>query len=163
MRILCCAIVILCSLLAGVETARKHKLNCDVLNDICKLCLHMQSCIKYERTEPEMIMQSFAANTAPLSECITSIKQGYSFHDAWTDMTENGYIKILCSNERLLVAEMGEKLGMCDTEGELARLSRLSLQLESCLQKRHTELESKRRLCITYGLLAGIFISIIII
>ena len=163
MRFLCCAVVILCSLLIGIETARKYKLCCDVLSDMCALCLHMHGCIRYERTEPEMIMQSFIANSSSLKQCIESILIGSSFHDAWFEINSHKEICMLAENEKTLVKEMGERLGMCDIEGELSRLERINLQLELCLQKRQSELESKKRLCLTYGLLAGVFISILII
>lgn len=163
MRFLYCAVIILCSLFLGIEAAERHKQCCKIISDFCGLCLHMQSCIRYEQTEPELIMQSYTADSTSLSECQEAILQGCTFHEAWAEVTASAGIKTLTEAEISAIKEMGERLGMCDCEGELARLKRINSQLESCLQKRTNEIEAKRRLCISCGLFAGIFISIIII
>lgn len=163
MRFLYCAVIVFCSMLLGIEAAEKHKYCCKMIADMCGLCLHMQSCIRYEQTEPEMIMQSFISDSQLFCGLRDDILHGAGFHEAWLKMTSSGCMRMLTESEFTAVSEMGMRLGMCDCEGEIARLGRIYSQLEFCLNKRMNELDAKRRICLACGLLAGVFISIIII
>jgi len=157
-------IIVCCSGLVGIELYLNQRRRCDLIAMMQSLCLHMTACVRYQRTEPDMIIFSFTQDKySVIEECSKSLNDGKSFFDAWRGVTENKIVKSLSIDEKSVISEMGLNFGKNDSEGEIARLQYIYERLGGMYSKRSEICEQQGKMYIVSGFLVGVLIMIFVI
>ena len=113
---------------------------------------------------PERIIIAFCNEKCILLNiCIKYLEKGYGFSEAWREMMKESTLELLDTEEKELIAELGGGMGRCDIEGEIARINRIMSRIEKFYNRRADEENEKKRMCISLGVLVGVFILIILL
>ena len=164
MKLFCSLLLVLCSGMVGIELWRRQVRRKDILDELHSLCLHMMSCVRYERTEPELMICTFSdPDDFLIHICREHIMQGDEFAEAWAHMLTDTAASVLNTEEKKLISELGCRLGRTDAEGELARLMHISERLNILHQRQCDLCRQHGKVYITTGFLAGVLIMLFII
>lgn len=162
MRLFISAAFLAVSTLIGAELASRIKAARDILAEMYSFCLHMSGCVRYDRSLPEAIVQSFLGEKDGLiGVCRKSISEGKSFLLAWEDALSDSRARVLSSDEIEVIRRLGLNFGRSDIESELARLTHISEQLDAMYQRRCEQCRRQCRLYVTVGFLIGVIILIL--
>lgn len=88
---------------------------------------------------------------------------GISFQQNWNNAVESQPPSSLKVNELEILADIGKNLGTSDMEGQLSMLNLQRAELESLIASAEKEYENKAKLYRSLGVLAGAFISVMLI
>lgn len=86
-----------------------------------------------------------------------------SFQQNWTNAVKAQPPSNLKANDLEILADIGKNLGTSDMEGQLSMLSLQRAELENIISAAETDCERKSKLYRSLGVLAGAFISVMLI
>ena len=162
MKLSAAVTVIVCSVMTGLELYRRRRQVCELLSQAAGFCLYMQSCIRYEQSVPEKMMNTYPSDNALFRSCRAKLSCGCSFAEAWSIAVKENAL-FLPHEEFELIMHLGSELGKTDITGELMRIERIYSRLDELHSIHRGELEKDRRLYLSVSLLSGIFITLMMI
>ncbi|NLK27555.1 MAG: sporulation protein [Clostridiales bacterium] len=168
-KIIGCILVIASSTAMGFFFSNEMKLRVENLKELKKLIVLLRGDIRYANTPlPEAIsaiarrnpgtFESFFKNTASKLHEFS----GHTFAEIWKEAVnkELGDTSLTKKDKEHLI-EFGENLGYLDKDMQLNTLDLYIIQLEEEVAELSKTVKEKAYLCNSLGIMAGIFISII--
>ena len=86
-----------------------------------------------------------------------------SFQQVWCEAVERNIPKGLKKSDAELLSDVGRKLGTSDLEGQLSALELRQAELNSAISAAEEEYRRKAKLYRSLGVLAGVFIAIMLV
>ncbi len=92
-----------------------------------------------------------------------TVNENASFQQNWSNAIKTTPPSNLKESDLEILADIGKKLGTSDMEGQLSMLSLQRAELETLISSVEAECERKSKLYRSLGVLAGAFISVMLI
>lgn len=171
MKIIGCILVIASSTGMGFFFSNELRCRIDDLKELRKLVALLRGDIRYANTPlPEAISSinrrhdgSFSAFFRYVSEKLHELS-GHTFSEIWRNATEKELTNTsLSKKDKLHLIQFGENLGYLDKDMQMNTFDLYISQLEDEIQELSKTAKEKAYLYNTLGIMAGLFIIIIMI
>lgn len=170
-KIVGCILIILSSTLMGFYCSNELKSRINDIKELRKLIILLRGDIRYGNTPlPEAICAisrrhegSFKKFFDRISERLSE-NSGYTFSQVWREAVEDELSQTsLNKRDKFSLIQFGENLGYLDKEMQMNTLELFLTQIEDEISELSKTVKEKSYLYSTLGIMAGIFISIILI
>ncbi len=171
LKIIGCTLIILSSAGMGFFFSNEMRCRIDDLRELRKLVLLLRGDIRYGNTPlPEAVNAiarrhkgSFEAFFNKVSTSLNELS-GLTFQEIWKDAVEKKLIDTsLSRRDKTQLLQFGENLGYLDKEMQMNTLDLFLSQLEEETKELSKAVKEKSYLFNSLGIMAGIFISIIML
>lgn len=160
-------LLILSSGLTGILLSKRLGERVELLRRTLAMLDRFSTQIRWQASTVEELLRSElrqgGGERLSFLEHIAGEPQGGPFPDAWKRALGEWKNPALEKEDRLLLETIGETLGSSDVEGQLASIA---LQKETCarlLEQAAHDRERKGKLYRSLGVLAGVFVSILLL
>ena len=171
LKIIGCTLIILSSAGMGFFFSNEMRCRIDDLRELRKLVLLLRGDIRYGNTPlPEAVNAiarrhkgSFEAFFNKVSTSLNELS-GLTFQEIWKDAVEKKLVDTsLSRRDKTQLLQFGENLGYLDKEMQMNTLDLFLSQLEEETKELSKAVKEKSYLFNSLGIMAGIFISIIML
>ncbi|TAH66651.1 MAG: stage III sporulation protein AB [Anaerolineaceae bacterium] len=170
-KVVGCILIILSSTLMGFYCSNELKSRIDNLRELRKLIVLLRGDIRYGNTPlPEAISAIARRHEGNFKEFFTKVSErlsehsGNTFSQIWKEAVEIELLKTsLNKKDKSSLIQFGDNLGYLDKEMQMNTLELFLTQLEDEINELSKTAKEKSYLYNTLGIMAGIFISIILI
>lgn len=170
-KIVGCIMVIVSSTAMGFFFSNELKCRIEDLKELRKLIVLLRGDIRYANTPlPEAISAIARRQNRNFEEFLTGIYtrlnelSGLTFAEVWKDAVENKLKNTSLSKmDKTNLAHFGENMGYLDKDMQMNTLDLYISQLEVEIEELSKSVKEKSYLCNGLGVMAGIFISIIML
>lgn len=171
LKIIGCMLVVLSSTGMGFFFSNEMKCRIDDLRELRKLILLLRGDIRYGNTPlPEAINAIARRHKGSLAAFFTKIStrlnelSGLTFQEIWKDAVEKELVNTsLSKKDKMQLLSFGENLGYLDKEMQMNTLDLFLSQLDEETKELSKSVKEKAYLYNSLGIMAGIFISIIML
>jgi len=169
-KIVGCILIILSSTLMGFYCSSELKSRIEDLKELRKIIMLLRGDIRYGNTPlPEAINSiakrhdgNFKAFLANVSEKLSE-RSGYTFSQIWAEAVKKELITTsLNKKDKYQMIQFGDHLGYLDKEMQLNTLDLYIDQLDEEIRGLSGTVKEKTYLYNSLGIMAGIFISIVL-
>ncbi len=171
LKIIGCALIILSSAGMGFFFSNEMRCRIDELSELRKLVMLLRGDIRYGNTPlPEAVTAlarrhkgSFAAFFTQVSARLNELS-GLTFQEIWKEAVEKELVDTsLSKRDKMHLLQFGENLGYLDKDMQMNTLDLFLSQLEEETKELSKSVKEKSYLYNSLGIMAGIFISIIML
>lgn len=171
LKIIGCTLIILSSAGMGFFFSNEMRCRIDDLRELRKLVMLLRGDIRYGNTPlPEAVTAiarrhkgSFAAFFTKVSARLNELS-GLTFQEIWKDAVEKELVDTsLSKRDKMQLLQFGENLGYLDKDMQMNTLDLFLSQLEEETKELSKTVKEKSYLYNSLGIMAGIFISIIML
>lgn len=170
-KVVGCILVILSSTLMGFYCSNQLKCRIDNLQDIRKLIVLLRGDIRYSSTPlPEAISSIAIRHEGSFKGFFTKVSErlseygGNTFAQVWKEAVEEELLETyLNKKDKLQLIQFGENLGYLDKEMQINTLELFIAQVEEEINMLSKTAKEKVYLYNSLGIMAGIFVSIILL
>lgn len=171
LKIIGCSLIILSSAGMGFFFSNEMRRRVDELRELRKLVLLLRGDIRYGNTPlPEAVSAiarrhqgCFEAFFGKVSAGLNELS-GLTFQEIWKDAVEKELVNTsLSKRDKQQLMQFGENLGYLDKEMQMNTLDLFLSQLEEETNELSKTVKEKSYLYNSLGIMAGIFISIIML
>lgn len=170
-KVVGCILIILSSTLMGFYCSNELKARVNDLKELRKLMVLLRGDIRYGNTPlPEAICAIARRHEGSFKNFFTKISErlselsGKTFSHVWKEAVEKELIKTsLNKRDKLGLINFGDNLGYLDKEMQMNTLELFLTQLEDEISELSKTAKEKSYMYNTLGIMAGIFISIILL
>jgi len=135
-----------------------------LLDRACSFIEQAINSISYALVPPDRLICDFKDDTDFFAGCRKDIEKTGNVHSAWQcAMKKSRDAEALNREERKLLEQLGQSLGIYDSQGQLDVLRRFEAEFTSARQTARRELCERSKTHMTCSLLTGVLIAIIII
>ncbi len=160
-------IIIACATAVGIELRKRLIMRERLLSDILSVIDRIECSIRLEQLPLDRIIEQISEQSEHpefIDVCRQRLLDGDHFHSAWQAAIEfSGDMLLLKPDERSQLSSLGQRLGYSDVDGELS----ISAVMRSYFADRREcfsrELANKSKLYMSCSILAGIFISVLLL
>ena len=171
LKIIGCMLVVLSSAGMGFFFSNEMRCRIDNLRELRKLIMLLRGDIRYGNTPlPEAINGIARRHKGCFSPFFTKISSrlnelsGLTFQEIWKDAVEKELINTsLSKKDKMQLLSFGENLGYLDKDMQMNTLDLFLTQLEEETKELSRTVKEKAYLYNSLGIMAGIFISIIML
>ena len=171
LKLVGCILIILSSSLMGFYFSNELKSRIDDMKELRKLFVLLRGDIRYGNTPlPEAIGVIARRHEGSFKEFFTKLSEklnensGNTFSDLWKEAVDKELIHTsLKYKDKLGLIQFGENMGYLDKEMQMNTLELFLTQIEDEIQELSKTVKEKSYVYNTLGIMAGIFISIILI
>jgi stage III sporulation protein AB len=170
-KIIGCILVIVSSAGTGFFFSNEMKCRIEDMKELRKLMVLLRGDIRYANSPlPEAINSIARRNKGSFEAFLTEVSKklhelsGLTFPDIWKDAVEKKLANTsLKRKDKLLLTQFGENLGYLDKDMQINTLDLYISQLEDEISESSKTVKEKSYLYNSLGIMAGIFISIIML
>lgn len=170
-KVVGCILIILSSTLMGFYCSNELKARINDIKELRKLIVLLRGDIRYANTPlPEAICAIARRHEGSFKEFFTRVSErlsensGNTFSQVWKEAVDLELLKTsLNKKDKSLLIQFGENLGYLDKEMQMNTLELFLAQIEDEINDLSKTVKEKSYLYSTLGIMAGIFISIILI
>ncbi len=171
LKIIGCALIILSSAGMGFFFSNEMRCRIDDLRELRKLVMLLRGDIRYGNTPlPEAVTAiarrhkgSFTAFFTKVSARLNELS-GLTFQEIWKEAVEKELLDTsLSKRDKMQLLQFGENLGYLDKDMQMNTLDLFLSQLEEETRELTKSAKEKSYLYNSLGIMAGIFISIIML
>lgn len=170
-KVVGCILIILSSTLMGFYCSSELKSRINDMRELRKLIVLLRGDIRYGSTPlPEAISAIARRHEGNFKGFFTTVsvrlneRSGDTFSQIWKDAAEKELITTsLSKKDKNHLIQLGENLGYLDKEMQLNTLDLFLNQMEEEIQEVTKTAKEKAYLYNTLGIMAGIFVSIILV
>ena len=171
LKIIGCMLVVLSSAGMGFFFSNEMRCRIDNLRELRKLIMLLRGDIRYGNTPlPEAINGIARRHKGCFGPFFTKISSrlnelsGLTFQEIWKDAVEKELINTsLSKKDKMQLLSFGENLGYLDKDMQMNTLDLFLTQLEEETKELSRTVKEKAYLYNSLGIMAGIFISIIML
>jgi stage III sporulation protein AB len=168
MKIICLSIILIAAAAAGFYFRSALSRRVLILREMRYALDEILIMIKYQNSTLREIFEKLRADSrlrelAFVSDTLRSLDSGENFADSYSSAVSNFTPPGLTDRDREIIAGIGSQLGVTNTEGQIANLSVYGAELEAAYNTAREAYIKKSKLCTSLGLLAGVFIVIVLI
>lgn len=149
-----------CYFSTSLKTRLTNLKKINFLIDEIIILLRFKASTVYEITE--YLVKNGRFSDFDFLGCITPDKD-VSFQQNWHNAIEANPPMSLNRNDLEILADIGKNLGTSDMEGQISMLSLQRAELETLISYAEADCEKKSKLYRSLGVLAGAFISVMLI
>lgn len=170
-KVVGCILIILSSTLMGFYFSNELKSRINDMKELRKLIVLLRGDIRYGSTPlPEAISAIARRHEGNFKRFFTKVSEklnersGDTFSQIWKEAVEKElFTTSLSKKDKYQLIQFGENLGYLDKEMQMNTLDLFLNQLEEEIQEVSKTAKDKAYLYNTLGIMAGIFISIILV
>lgn len=170
-KVVGCILVILSSTLMGFYCSNQLKCRIEDLQDLRKLIVLLRGDIRYSNTPlPEAISSIARRHEGSFKRFFTKVSErlseygGNTFAQVWKEAVEEDLLETyLNKKDKLQLIQFGENLGYLDKEMQMNTLELFITQVEEEINVLSKTAKEKVYLYNSLGIMAGIFVSIILL
>jgi stage III sporulation protein AB len=170
-KIIGCILVILSSAGMGFFFSNEMKCRIEDLRELKKLIVLLRGDIRYGNTPlPEAISAIARRHTGCFAAFFTKVSaklnelSGLTFSDIWKEAAEKELMGTsLMKKDKLHLIQFGENLGYLDKDMQMNTLDLFITQLEDEIKEQAKSVKERAYLYNSIGIMAGIFISIVML
>jgi stage III sporulation protein AB len=171
LKIIGCILVIASSTGMGLFFSNEMKCRIEDLKELRKLIALLRGDIRYANTPlPEAISSIARRHSGSFEPFFSGVStklhelSGLTFSDIWKEAIEKKLVSTsLTKRDKLQLAQFGENMGYLDKDMQLNTLDLYISQLEDEISESSKTAKEKAYLYNSLGIMAGIFISIIML
>lgn len=171
MKIIGCILVILSSTAMGFYFSNDMKCRIEDMKELRKLIGLLRGDIRYANTPlPEAINSIHRRHSGNYHAFFNQVSlelcelSGHTFSEIWKSAVESRLINTsLTKKDKLHLSQFGENLGYLDKDMQMNTIDLYLSQLEEVINEQSKTVKEKAYLYNTLGIMAGIFITIIMI
>ena len=115
--------------------------------------------IRFSAAPLASLIRQHAGESKWLQACAALLEQGTPFPQAWQRASQTAPVP---KQDRMLLREFGEGLGVSDVEGQIAHCTLYAGKLEFLLRQARTEQTQKSKLYVTLGISAGAVLGLLV-
>jgi stage III sporulation protein AB len=170
-KIIGCILVILSSAGMGFFFSNEVKCRIEDLKELRKLIVLLRGDIRYGNTPlPEAVSSIARRHRGCYSPFLTKVSvrlnelSGLTFQDIWKEAVENELNDTsLSKKDKLQLQQFGENLGYLDKDMQMNTLELFLSQMEEEIKELSKTVKEKSYLYNSLGIMAGIFIAIVML
>lgn len=171
LKVIGCILIIFSSTLMGFYCSSELRSRINDLKELRKIIMLLRGDIRYGNTPlPEAINAIAKRHNGNYKSFLDKVSEnliersGYTFSQIWTEAVEKAlHTTSLNKRDKYQLIQLGEHLGYLDKEMQLNTIDLHLAQLDDEIQELSKNVKEKTYLYKCLGIMAGVFISIILV